>query len=381
MQLLSTAVFWIIAIFAVLGFVDRIVKEWKPDLKLPLIDGYGAEMEEGFAAMAPIALAQVGIIAVTPVLTRVLIPFIGPLYTALLSRPALFAGTLTAIDMGATPMGLDLARAFGDPEWIGYYGGLLLGSMFGVNLVFNIPVGLAIIPKEDYRYLGLGVLAGIVMTPIGVIVSGLLAGYPLGQCVIFLVPVVIVAVLIAIGLVVVRDAMLSGFVTFGHAVVSFIMIFFAIAIFAYFTGVAIVPGMSPMFAHIDAGELIWEGFEVVGAIAIALAGAFPLVKFLGTVLSGPLAALGRSLGMTEIGAVGLLASLANNIAMYGTFKDMTPRGKVLNGAFQVGAAFTIADHLAFAAANAPHLIGPMMIGKVVAGVLGLLVATMIAPKE
>lgn len=381
MAIVSKVVLWIIGIFAALGVIDRIVKEWKPDLKLPLIDGYGKELENGFGAMGPLALAMVGIIALTPVLAKILIPVVGPVYRALFSRPAMFAGTLLAIDMGATPLGLQLAAEAGDPEWVGWFGGLLLGAVFGVNIVFNIPVGLGIIKAEDRKYLGLGVLAGIVVAPIGALVSGILAGYPIGQAFMYLIPVIIVGILIAIGLAVAQSAMVRGFIIFGHFITSLILFGLGVAIFQQHTGLTIIPGMAPLFTHCEAGVAVMEALEVIGAIAIALAGAYPLVKFLTTVLSGPLGALGKKLGMNDMAAAGLVATLANNIPMFGLFKDMNPRGKVLNAAFQVAAAFSLADHLGFCAANNPSLIGPMLGGKIVAGILGLVVAMFFAPKE
>ena len=90
---------------------------------------------------------------------------------------------------------------------------------------------------------------------------------------------------------------------------------------------------------------------------------------------------GKALGMNEVGAAGLIATLANNIPMFGIFKDMNPRGKVLNAAFQVSAAFSLADHLGFAAANNADLIGPMLVGKLVGGILGVVVAMFFAPKD
>lgn len=381
MAIVSTVVLWIIGIFAALGVIDRIVKEWKPDLKLPLIDGYGAELENGFGAMGPLALAMVGIIALTPVLAKILIPVVGPIYTAAFSRPAMFAGTLLAIDMGATPLGLQLAAEAGDPEWVGWFGGLLLGAVFGVNIVFNIPVGLGIIQAEDRKYLGLGVLAGIVVAPIGALVSALLAGYPVGTAFMYLIPVIAVGILIAIGLAMAQEAMVKGFIVFGHFITSLILFGLGVAIFQQHTGLTIIPGMAPLFTHCEGGVAVMEALEVIGAIAIALAGAYPLVKFLTTVLSGPLGALGKSLGMNDVGAAGLVATLANNIPMFGLFKDMNPRGKVLNAAFQVAAAFSLADHLGFCAANNADLIGPMLGGKIVAGILGLIVAMFFAPKE
>jgi ethanolamine transporter len=381
MAIVSRVVTFIIGVFAALGLLDRIIKEWKPDLKLPLIDGWGKEVENGFGAMGPLALAMVGIIALTPVLADLLIPIVGPVYTALLSRPAMFAGTLLAIDMGATPMGLALAQAAGDPEWVGWFGGMLLGAVFGVNIVFNIPVGLSLIQPEDRKYLGLGLLAGIVVAPIGALVSGVLAGYPFMQCLLYLVPVILVGILIAIGLAVAQNAMVKGFIVFGHFITSLILFGLLVALFQQHTGITIIPGMAPLFTHCDGGVAVMEGLEVIGAIAIALAGAYPLVKFLTQVLGGPLGALGKKLGMNDIAAAGLVATLANNIPMFGIFKDMNPRGKVLNAAFQVAAAFSLADHLGFAAANNAELIGPMLGGKIVAGILGIVVAMFFAPKE
>ena len=381
MAIVSKVVLFIIGVFAALGLLDRIVKEWKPDLHLPLIDGWGKEVENGFAAMGPLALAMVGIIALTPVLTKLLMPVVGPVYTALFSRPAMFAGTLLAIDMGATPMGNALAAEAGDPEWVGWFGGMLLGAVFGVNIVFNIPVGLSLIKPEDRKYFGLGLLAGIVVAPIGALVAGIAAGYPAGTCFMYLIPVIIVGILIAIGLVVAQSAMVKGFIVFGHFITSLILFGLLVALFQQHTGITIIPGMEPLFTYCANGSPVMEALEVIGAIAIALAGAYPLVKFLTTVLKGPLGALGKALGMNEVGAAGLIATLANNIPMFGIYKDMNPRGKVLNAAFQVAAAFSLADHLGFAAANNSALIGPMLIGKLVGGVLGIVVAMFFAPKE
>ncbi|HEY9093689.1 MAG TPA: ethanolamine utilization protein EutH [Candidatus Cryosericum sp.] len=382
MAAISKVVLWIMAIFAVLGVIDRIIKYWAPDWKVPVIDGFGAEMENGFNAMGPLALAMVGIIAMTPLLGKWLIPVVGPIYTALGSRTAMFAGTLLAIDMGATPLGLQLAKAAGDPEWVGYFGGLLLGSVFGVNIVFNIPVGLGIIEARDRKYLALGILAGIIVAPFGALLQSVLAGNPFGASLAYLVPVFIVAALIAAGLIFIREAMVKGFIYFGKFITSFILFGLGLVIFQTQTGVTILPGMAPTFSHYDpeAGAVVMEGLEVIGSIALALAGAYPMVKFLTKVLEKPLGALGRGLGMDSVGAAGLVATIANNIPMWGMFKDMTPRGKVINAAWQVAAAFTFADHLGFTAANAKQFIGPLIIGKLFAGVLGIIVATFVAPK-
>ena len=382
MAAISTTVLWIMAVFAVLGIIERIIKHWAPNAHVPLIDGFGQEMENGSMAMGPLSLAMVGIIAMAPLLAKWLVPVVGPLYTAVGSKTAMFAGTLLAIDMGATPLGLQLAKAAGDPEWVGYFGGLLLGSVFGVNIVFNIPVALGIIQEKDRKYMSLGVLAGIIVAPFGALIQSALAGNPFGASFLYLVPVFIIAALIAAGLFFARDAMIKGFMVFGKFITCFILVGLGLVIFQTQTGVVLVKGMAPTFSLTpdEFGQTAMQGLEVIGAIALALAGAYPLVKFLTTVLAKPLGALGKGLGMDSIGAAGLVATLANNIPMWGMFKDMTPRGKVINAAFQVAAAFTLADHLGFTAANGPQFIGPLIIGKVCAGVLGIVIALIVAPK-
>ena len=51
--------------------------------------------------------------------------------------------------------------------------------------------------------------------------------------------------------------------------------------------------------------------------------------------------LGSLLGMNDTAAAGLIASLANSIAMFGMVKDMDQRGKVINVAFAVSASLRL----------------------------------------
>ena len=80
------------------------------------------------------------------------------------------------------------------------------------------------------------------------------------------------------------------------------------------------------------------------------------------------------------GSAGLVATLANNIAMFNIMGEMNPKGKILNVAFAVSAAFVFGDHLGFAAGNDAQMIFPMIAGKLVAGVTALIVANLLAPK-
>lgn len=61
--------------------------------------------------------------------------------------------------------------------------------------------------------------------------------------------------------------------------------------------------------------------------------------------------------------------------------EMDRRGKVVNVAFAVSAAFVFGDHLGFTAGFDSTMIFPMIVGKLVGGVTAVAVAMLITGKE
>ena len=348
----------VMAGFAVLGAVDRIFENrW----------GLGKEFEEGILAMGSLALAMVGIVSLAPVLASVLKPVVVPIFGFLGADPAMFAGTILACDMGGGPLAMEMT----DNLQAALLGGVLNGSMLGATIVFTIPVAMGILRQQDRPAMAKGILCGIVTIPIGVLAGGLTAGFPLGMVLRNLIPIVLIAALIALGLWRAEKAMVRGFEVFGKVVVIVITVGLAAAIVEALTGFVVIPGMAP----------ISEGFATVGTIAIILAGAFPLVFVLTKLLRRPLMAVGGKLGINDAAAAGLIASLANSIATFGMVKDMNERGKVINIAFAVSAAFVFGDHLGFTAGFAPEMIGPMIVGKLAGGISAVAVAMWLVKKD
>ena len=348
----------LMAAFAGVGALDRILGN-----RL----GLGKEFENGIEAMGSLALAMVGIVCLAPVLAAVLRPVVVPVFRFLGADPAMFAGSILACDMG----GGSLARELTDNPQAADLGGVITGSMLGATIVFTIPVALGILKEEDRPYLAKGILCGMVTIPIGVLAAGLTAGFPVGMVLRNLVPIVLLAGLIALGLWLAEDKMVRGFAVFGKIVVAMITLGLAAAVIQALTGFALIPGM------VD----ISEGFQTVGTIAIVLAGAFPLVFVVTKLLRKPLMAVGRLLGINDTAAAGLIASLANSIATFGMVKDMNPRGKVVNIAFAVSAAFVFGDHLGFTAGFAPELLTAVILGKLVGGISAVGLALLLTRKE
>ncbi len=348
---------WLMAIFAVLGGLDRIIGNRF---------GLGKQFEEGILAMGALALAMIGIISLAPVLAKLLSPVVVPVYGFLGADPAMFAGTLLACDMGAAPLAMELT----DNYQAAMLGGVICSSMLGVTVVFTIPAAMGILKPKDMPYLAKGVLAGVVTVPLGVLAGGITAGFPILMVLRNLIPIIIIAALIALGLIFAERAMIKGFGWFGKGVTAVITVGLVASLVETLTGVTVIPGM----------ESIEVGFSTVGAIAIVLAGAFPLVYVLTKVLKKPLMALGKVLGINDTAAAGLVATLANSIATFGLVKDMDSRGKVVNLAFAVSAAFVFGDHMGFTAGFAPQMLPSMIVGKLVGGVSAVAVALLMTRK-
>lgn len=348
---MSEILLFVMALFAVIGAADRILGN-----KL----GLGKEFEDGIIAMGSLALAMLGIICLAPALASLLKPVVVPMFRLLGADPAMFAGSILACDMGGGSLAMEMTA---DPQ-AALFGGVLCGSMLGATVVFTIPVAMGILHEGDRAYLAKGILAGVVTIPLGLFAGGLVMGMPVLKILGNLVPIVLIAGLIAVGLWRAEAAMIKGFGVFGKGIIALITVGLGLGIFRAVTGVNLIPGLAP----------IEDGFLTVGAIAIVLAGAFPLVAVLSRLLRKPLLKLGITLGINETAATGLLASLANSIATFSLVKDMDARGKVVNIAFAVSAAFVFGDHMGFTAGFAPEVLPAMIVSKLVGGISAVAVA-------
>lgn len=379
MALIGTIVVYIIMICAVAGAFAAIKD---PDR------GLGKEFMNGLHAVGHIFVPAAGIMASIPYLTWFIDRFVGPLFNFIGADPAIAATTILASDMG----GYQLANAL-KASYEGWVMALIVGFMAGATIVFSIPMGLAMLDKRDHKYMALGVMAGVLTIPIGALISSVLIvlfdtnvreivsttadssyefaiGY--GQILINLAPLLIFVVIIAAGLKFFPNAMITGFMVFGRlmdAGIKLVLVFSIVEIFTgFFTNVFGGWGFDPIMAD---EEDQFRALETAGYIGIMLAGAFPMVYLIRKFFSKPLEAGGQKIGLTSVGSAGLLATVANILAMFTLVRYMRPKDKVINIAFAVCAAFLLGDHLSFTANFQPNIILPVILGKLAAGILAI----------
>ncbi len=339
------------AVFFTLGALDRC---------LGCRFGFGREFEKGFGLMGTVALSILGLICIAPVVSALLAPVVVPVFRLLGADPAMFSGTFLAPDSGGYSIAAELAE---DPE-LAYFGGLIVASVMGGVISFSIPTACGIIEKEDTRFFAVGVLAGFMVDPVGCFVGGLAAGLPPVTVLRNLVPVVIIALLIILGLALIPQKMIRGFQLFSRGLVIVIMIGLILGGAQKMTGLTLVEQINP----------ITDGFQTVGSVTLTLAGTIPFVWFLTKVAEKPLEKAGRLIGVNGITVTCILVSLSSVVPAFVSFKDMNVRGKVVMGAFAASMSNMLGAHLGFTVATNPEYILPMFLGKLTAGVLAVAAA-------
>lgn len=388
MQIIGQVVIWIIMGFGIAGAIAAIRDDEH---------GMGAEWKEGLHSIGPIFIPVAGIMASIPFLSAFVETVIGPVFGLVGASPAMAATSVIAVDMG----GYQLARAIAqdNANWIM---AAVVGYMAGATIVFSIPVGLAMLDERDHKYMALGIMSGILTVPIGVFITVTLlqfTGTPLrdevgatgastftlasqltfAAILVNLIPLVIFVGLIALGLYMFPDRMITGFMWFGRFMDAAIKIVLALSITEYFTGVFSgvlgAWGFDPIIADADDQ---FRALEIAGYIGITLSGAFPMVYVIRTRLAGPLGSIGKRFNISSEGSAGILAAAANIIALFHMIKTIPPKDKVLCIAFAVCSAFLLGDHLAFTANFQPNMILPLMIGKLGGGLLAIALAFRIA---
>lgn len=350
--------------------------------------GLGQQFMEGLHAVGHIFVPAAGIMASIPYLSWFINKVCGPFFATIGADPAIAATAILATDMGGYQLAQELATSYE-----GWIMAMIVGFMAGATIVFSIPMGLAMLDKRDHKYMALGVMSGILTIPIGAFISSVLVvvtnskirdviststdssyEFTISYLKIFanLSPLIIFVLVLAAGLYFLPDVMIKGFMWFGRIMDAGIKLVLVFSIVEIFTGLFSKLfgswGFHPIMADADDQ---FRALETAGYIGIMLAGAFPMVYLLQKYAGKQLEAMGRKIGLSKEGSAGLVATIANILAMFKLVRTMSPKDKVINISFAVCAAFLLGDHLSFTANFQPTLILPIIIGKLSAGAISI----------
>ena len=185
--------------------------------------------------IAPLALSMAGILVLAPSISHLLQNVSGyfPDFLDFSVIPSL----IFANDMGGAP----LAMEFATNEQVGYYNALIVSAMMGVTISFNIPFAMGVVDKDRHEPLLLGLLCGIITTPVGCLVSALIVGLSITDLLASLIPLLVCAILLAVALFLWPRACVKVFKVFGVIINTIILFGLAVGIFEGLTGIELVP--------------------------------------------------------------------------------------------------------------------------------------------
>lgn len=343
---INQIIMYILTFGTALGGIDRIL-----DNRF----GYGDKFENGFRMLGPVGLAMAGIICLAPLLSAVLGTVVRPLCSLLHLDPAIF-GSILAIDMGGYMLSMDLAN---DPR-IGLFSGVVVSSIFGCTIVYNIPVGLGFISEEERPLFTKGILLGLISMPVSLLCGGLLMGLGIGTILWNSLPVLLISGLLAIGVLKKPDAMMKGFQVFAKIIRIIGTLGLTLAAMIHLSGINFLPILPPL----------QDAMKTVSAICIVMLGSMPLAELIQRVMKVPFQKLGEKTGLNGASTTAVLLGLVSATPALAMIPQMNKRGKVVISACLVSCVCTFGAHFAFANNVAPEIVPAMLTAKLLGGVLG-----------
>ncbi len=341
----------IMLIFAVIGAFDYIIGN-----KF----GLGKEFERGFQLLGTLCLAMIGILVISPLISTLLNPFFDVIHKTLRIDPSIITASLFANDMGGAPLSLGVAK----DAAVGGFNAYVVSSMMGGLISFYIPFSIGVVKKEFHNELFLGLLCGTAVIPIGCFFGGLLCKIPLAELLLNLLPLIIFAAIIVLGLLFCPKICVKIFSVFGVILQIAVVVGLMLGVVNYLAGKTLIPGL----ASFEESAMICVNISVI------LAGAFPLTYIASRVFKKPLALLSKKMGVGNTASAGFLSIIVTAPPVFELMNEMDRKGIVLTAAFVVPAGCLLGDHLAFTLAFDDTYIAPMLAAKFISGVCGVILA-------
>ena len=343
-------IMYIMAMGVALGGIDQMLGN-----KL----GYGEKFEDGFRMLGPVALAMAGIICLAPVLSSVMGFLVSPLCHFFHMDPGIF-GSVLAIDMGGCELSMELAR---NPEF-GLFSGIIVSSMFGCTVVFSIPVGLSFLREEDRPYFTKGILLGLATLPVSIIIAALMLQQSLGYILWNCLPVMLISLLLAIGVIKKPDTMEKGFQLFSQFIKVLAILGLTLAAITHLTGIPLLKNLLPLE----------DAMKTVSSICIVMLGSMPLAELIQRLMKKPFERIGKKTGLNSAATTGVLLGLVSATPALAMIPQMNRRGQVVGSACLVSSICSFGAHFAYANSICPEMVPALLAAKLLGGLLAFLLA-------
>lgn len=357
--MITTILMLIMGAGFIIGGVDTILNDrWK----------LSTEFKKGLGFMGTATVTMAGFMCLAPIFAAVLTALIdlagGNIIFGI--DPAMVASVLN-INQGGYPTAIAIA----DDPLLGQFAGIIVCSMLGNTIIFTIPSCMGVIGKEDHEFFARGLLIGLIPVPIGAFVSGIMMDIEIGTLLLNLIPVILLAILMILGLTFIPKQMTAGFVKVARVIQLVGIIGLTIAGFTKITGYVVIPMLDD----------ITSAMAVIAAMCFVMAGSFVVMELFMRAFKKSLQKFGSKFGLNAITISGMLISLLSMFPTFAMMKDMNPKGKIVCTAFFVAGGVALGGHMSYTAVQEPDVLIPMIVGKLLAGGLAVVLALIIESKR
>lgn len=349
----------ILLFFAGLGFLDK-----AGFLSL----GLAKPFDQGLASMASLSVSIVGICSVGVTFLERHLDAILPILDHLPFDATLLIGAVLAPDIG----GFSICEQLAPNAGLLVLNGVVLTSLLGQTLSFQLPIFLSSIPKEEQTPLMKGCLIGIALVPVGVLTGGILLGLSLPALIEEVLPIGILCLLLFLGLVFLPGVTLPIFSWISRIIQLFTYFLFFLAVVGVFL---------PTLAYAPLTS-VWEAVFTCFQISVIVSGSLVLSELILRYGKVWIQKMASFLSVNETAVIGLLLSCATSLAMVPLFSRMDEKGKLINAAFSVSGAFFLGGQLGYiASVTDSYGVTVYLITKVLCGLLSILVVQLLYGKE
>ena len=336
-------------VFALVGFADKAFSlKW----------GLSESFDKGLMTMGTMLVPIVGICSVGAEFVARHSEAIQSAAQGMPFDPSMIVGAILAPDLG----GYFIAKAMAATPEILIINGVVLGTLLGQAICFQLPVFLATLGKEERPFILKGFLVGITMIPLGMLAAEAILRMNfvtfLGQ----FVPILIICALVALGLYKIPDGMVRGFSVIGRIIQIGTYLLFGLAILGVFL---------PKIA-LASEESVHTALVITLKSAIIISGCLVLTDLVMKLFRPQLQKLAKRIGVTEISVICMLMNCATSLAILPLFSRMDEKGKMLNAAFSISGAYILGGSMAFVSAvSTGYVVGIFIVAKIVSGFLSM----------
>ena len=196
--------------------------------------------------------------------------------------------------------------------------------------------------------------------PFGIIAGGLMLGLGLGTILWNSLPILLISLLLAIGVIKKPAAMMCGFQAFARVIKIVATLGLTLAAISHLTGITLLKGMPPL----------QEAMQTVCSICIVMLGSMPLAELIQRLMKAPFRWIGKKTGLNGASTTALLLGMVSATPALAMIPEMNRRGKVVISAALVCCVCVFGAHFAFTMNVEPDLVPALLTAKLVGGVLG-----------